>query len=420
MHHLQVFDDSMSTRLIYFLFFLIGVDFYAFQGFSLLFGNSSIFNIAYFSFTAISIAATCIFFQAGLPEKWGIPRQALTNMTFVAFAPKFFTALLLIPEDLFRLIKAIINIVSSLANADLSLYAGRSEIWAMIAVSLSILLTLAFVYGAIFNVYRYSLKSITLPLLRLPGNFHGLKVVQLSDIHSGSLSNKEAIERAVSRINALNPDLVFFTGDLVNNIADEALFLQETLGKLQARYGVYSILGNHDYGDYVYWPSVEHKTENLRRLKEIHAEMGWRLLMNEHVIIDKDGHQIVVAGVENWSASARFPKYGKLNHALEGAPPESAVLLLSHDPSHWKAEILDHPISVDATFSGHTHGMQFGFEWGKFRWSPVQYAYKQWAGLYEDAGKFLYVNRGFGVIGYPGRVGILPEITLFTLLGPSN
>jgi uncharacterized protein len=245
-------------------------------------------------------------------------------------------------------------------------------------------------------------------------------VVQISDIHSGSLSNKSAVERAVERINDLQPDLIFFTGDLVNNIADEAIFLQSTLGKLQAKHGVFSILGNHDYGDYASWPSVEHKMDNLNLLKKIHAEMGWRLLMNEHVAIEKEGQQIIVAGVENWSASNRFPKYGKLNHALAGASSDSAVLLLSHDPSHWKAEILDHPVIIDATFSGHTHGMQFGFEWGKLRWSPVQYAYKQWAGLYEEAGKYLYVNRGFGVIGYPGRVGILPEITLFTLLAPAN
>jgi predicted MPP superfamily phosphohydrolase len=258
---------------------------------------------------------------------------------------------------------------------------------------------------------------VNLRLGNLPGNFHGLKVVQISDIHSGSLSDRQAVQRAVDKINATEPDLIFFTGDLVNNIAVEALDFIDIFSQLRAKHGVYSILGNHDYGDYMYWQNPDEKDKNLVHLKSIHEQMGWRLLMNEHVHIEREGEKIVVAGVENWSARQRFQSYGRLQPALHGIGDNSTVLLLSHDPSHWEAESLEHPARVDVTFSGHTHGMQFGFEFLNFKWSPVKYLYKQWAGLYENSGQYLYVNRGFGVIGYPGRVGILPEITLFTLTG---
>ncbi len=255
--------------------------------------------------------------------------------------------------------------------------------------------------------------------MRLPKSFAGLRVVQISDIHSGSLQNHRAVESAVQKINAQNPDLIFFTGDLVNNIADEATSFIDIFSKLRAKHGVYSILGNHDYGDYVAWPDAATKEANLNKLKHIHAQMGWRLLLNEHVRIEQNGESIAIAGVENWSAKGRFSSYGKLQQALAGLADAATILLLSHDPSHWEAEIPDHPAEVDMTFSGHTHGMQFGLEWWKWRWSPVQYLYRQWAGLYNRNHQFLYVNRGFGVIGYPGRVGILPEITVFTLQ-PAN
>ncbi|MFN3940916.1 MAG: metallophosphoesterase, partial [Chitinophagales bacterium] len=235
------------------------------------------------------------------------------------------------------------------------------------------------------------------------------------DIHSGSLSDKNAIHKAVLSINSLEPDLVFFTGDLVNNIATEILPFTEIFSGIQAKYGVYSVLGNHDYGDYIHWENPEGKVRNLANLQSIHQQMGWRLLLNEHVHIEREGEQIIVAGVENWSASNRFPKHGKLQQALEGVQDTSTVLLLSHEPSHWEAEVLQHPAKIDIMFAGHTHGMQFGFECLNIKWSPVKYFYKQWAGLYEQGGRYLYVNRGFGVIGYPGRIGILPEITFFTL-----
>ncbi len=211
------------------------------------------------------------------------------------------------------------------------------------------------------------------------------------------------------------PDLILFTGDLVNDRADEMKDYMDVFGRLNAPMGVYSSLGNHDYGDYVAWPSKEAKIENLERLKQVHAHLGWRLLMNEHVLLEKSGQQIAVLGIENWGAKGRFPKYGKMSEAYPGTENIPFKILLSHDPSHWDAEVKVKYPDIDLMLAGHTHGMQFGLENPYFKWSPVQWMYKQWAGLYEEGKQKLYVNRGYGFIGYPGRVGILPEITLIEL-----
>jgi uncharacterized protein len=240
-----------------------------------------------------------------------------------------------------------------------------------------------------------------------------LRVLQISDIHSGSFTDKKAVEHGIERALKLSPDIILFTGDLVNNTADEMADYMDTFSRLKAPMGVFSVLGNHDYGDYVEWPTHEAKKENLEKLKNIHGQLGWRLLMNEHVVIDKHDAQIAIIGVENWSAKKRFPKYGDLSKAYHGSQEIPFKILMSHDPSHWEAEVLPIYKDIDLMLSGHTHGMQFGVEIPWFKWSPVQYVYKQWAGLYEDQHQKLYVNRGFGFLGYPGRVGILPEITLF-------
>ena len=211
------------------------------------------------------------------------------------------------------------------------------------------------------------------------------------------------------------PDLILFTGDLVNNVADEMEDYMDVFDKLNAPLGIFSTLGNHDYGDYVSWDSEEAKKANLEKLKNVHAKLGWRLLMNEHVALEKEGEKIAVIGIENWSAKARFPKYGDLKKAYSGAEKYPYKILLSHDPSHWRAEVCESYRDIDLMLAGHTHGMQFGVEIPGIKWSPVQYVYKEWAGLYENALQKLYVNRGFGFIGYPGRVGILPEITVLEL-----
>lgn len=266
------------------------------------------------------------------------------------------------------------------------------------------------------NKYRYRTTHVKIDHPGLPDAFRGLRAVHISDIHSGSLTDRRAVERGVQRILDLSPDIIFFTGDLVNDHAGEMDDYREVFARLKAPLGVYSCLGNHDYGDYRSWPSPEAKAANLERLKAIHAEMGWTLLLNEHVAIERGGQRIAVLGIENWGAKANFPKYGRLEDAWKGTGSYPFKILLSHDPSHWEAQVLKEYPDIDLMLSGHTHGMQFGVEIPGFRWSPVQYVYRQWAGLYRDGRRHLYVNRGFGFLGYPGRVGILPEITLLELL----
>ena len=272
--------------------------------------------------------------------------------------------------------------------------------------------TLIYGFG---NKYRYQVKNIPLHFPNLPAAFNGLKVVQLSDIHSGSFTDKAAVLRGVEKVLAEKPDLILFTGDLVNNVADEMDDYMDVFSLLHAPMGVYSTLGNHDYGDYVSWNSPEEKAANLEKLKEVHARLGWKLLMNEHVVLARGGQEVALIGIENWSAKARFPKYGDLRKAYAGTENYPFRILMSHDPSHWDAQVLPDYPGIDLMLAGHTHGMQFGVEIPGFKWSSLQYVYKQWAGLYETERQKLYVNRGYGFIGYPGRVGILPEITVFQL-----
>jgi len=265
------------------------------------------------------------------------------------------------------------------------------------------------------NKYRYQVTRVKLTYDNLPKSFKGIKIIHISDIHSGSFMDKQAVQKGVDKIVKEKADLILFTGDLVNDRSTEMKDYMDVFNQLKAPLGVYSTLGNHDYGDYVRWDSREAKTANLERLKQVHGELGWRLLMNEHVVLEKNGEQIALLGIENWSSKGRFPKYGKMNEAYPGTEQYPFKILMSHDPSHWEGEVLSIYKDIDLMLAGHTHGMQFGLELPGFKWSPVQYVYKQWAGLYESKAQKLYVNRGFGFIGYPGRVGILPEITVIEL-----
>jgi predicted MPP superfamily phosphohydrolase len=267
------------------------------------------------------------------------------------------------------------------------------------------------------NKYNYDIKRLQMGFESLPESFRGMKIVHISDIHSGSLLDKKAVSAGVHKIMKEKPDLILFTGDLVNDKATEMDLLKDVFAELNAPLGVYSTLGNHDYGDYVQWPiDGVSKVQNLENLKQVHADMGWRLLMNEHVVLEKNNEQIAVLGIENWSAKGRFPKHGKMEEAYAGTEKYPFKILMSHDPSHWDAEVTQKYTDINLMLSGHTHGMQFGVELPGFKWSPVQYMYKQWAGLYEGPNQKLYVNRGFGFIGYPGRVGVLPEITVIELI----
>jgi len=284
--------------------------------------------------------------------------------------------------------------------------------WIGLGIGGSLFSTL--IYG-FTNKYKYELRRLKLAFENLPPSFKGLKIVQISDIHCGSFTNKEAVQKGVDKILKENADLILFTGDLVNDRAIEMNDYMEVFSRLKAPMGVFSTLGNHDYGDYANWETKEAKLANLEHLKKIHGILGWRLLMNEHVVLERNNEQIALLGIENWSAKRRFPKHGKMNEAYRGTKKYPFKILMSHDPSHWDAEVRPKYPDVDLTLSGHTHGMQFGLEIPGFKWSPVQYVYRQWAGLYEEGKQKLYVNRGYGFIGYPGRVGILPEITIFEL-----
>jgi predicted MPP superfamily phosphohydrolase len=266
------------------------------------------------------------------------------------------------------------------------------------------------------NKYNYQVRRVKLSFNNLPNAFKGMKLVHISDIHSGSFQNKEAVNRGIDLILKEQADLILFTGDLVNDRAEEMEAYQVIFGRLKAPMGVYSTLGNHDYGDYVAWPTKEAKAANLENLKKVHAQMGWKLLMNEHVLLEKETDKIAILGIENWGAKGRFPKYGKMNQAHPGTEEIAFKILLSHDPSHWDAEVKPQYPDIDLMLAGHTHGMQFGIENPYFKWSPVQWMYRQWAGLYEEGNQKLYVNRGYGFIGYPGRVGIMPEITVIELV----
>lgn len=362
--------------------------------------------IIYSLYWAVSVAAIALF--------WALPhihfkhhaklaRSTMFSVLAGLFFAKFFGSLVFVADDLARVVQ--------LAGGE-AVERSYTMSWAGIAAGGLLFGVLVYGFG---NKYKYQVKTVRLNYDNLPAAFAGMKIVHISDIHSGSFTNKEAVLKGVEQIMDKKPDLILFTGDLVNNVADEMKDYMDVFSRLQAPLGVYSILGNHDYGDYIQWNTTEEKEANLERLKGVHQELGWRLLMNEHVVLEKEGDRIAILGIENWSAKARFPKYGSLKKAYEGAEAHPFKILLSHDPSHWKAEVIKEYPDIDLMLAGHTHGMQFGLEIPGFRWSPVQYVYREWAGLYESERQRLYVNRGFGFIGYPGRSGILPEITVLEL-----
>ena len=270
------------------------------------------------------------------------------------------------------------------------------------------------IYGITKGKYNFRVNKVNLSFDNLPKAFDGFKIVQLSDIHSGSFDDRDAILEGIQLVNEQQADVILFTGDLVNNDSREIVPYIKDFKQLEASNGVFSVLGNHDYGDYKQWGSPQDKEDNMKLLYEFQKEMGFTLLNNEHSIISKGSDSIGIYGVENWG-NPPFPQRGDLDMALLGKENESFKILMSHDPTHWDKKVKDHPVHIDLTLSGHTHGMQFGVEIPGFRWSPIKYIYPQWAGLYKKSKQFLYVNRGFGFLGFPGRVGIWPEITVIEL-----
>ena len=399
------------------------LDFYVFQALKTVTQNSNekarvAIHITYWVVSAVTLSALLSFPYIQALQTSKLFRNYVFAILVGLFFAKLVGSVLFLTDDLrrgslFLLSKILPDTGARFMGEGNSIPRSTFLSWLGLGLGGGLFGTLLYGFS---NKYNYQVKKVKLAFSNLPQSFKGLKIVHISDIHSGSFQNKEAVNHGVDMILQQKPDLILFTGDLVNDRADEMAEYMDVFNRLSAPLGVFSSLGNHDYGDYVSWPSPQAKTENLERLKQVHAHLGWRLLMNEHVLLAKNGEQIALLGIENWGAKGRFPKYGKMNEAYPGTEKVPFKILLSHDPSHWDAEVKLKYSDIDLMLAGHTHGMQFGLENPYFKWSPVQWMYKQWAGLYEDGNQKLYVNRGYGFIGYPGRVGILPEITVIELV----
>ena len=354
-------------------------------------------------------------------QDWGREfKNYYAGFILIGYLSKVIPLTLIIVSDLTKLIRKLIR-GSRTRKESSGKMITRSEFLKKAGLVTGGLFFGTLTMGMLKWVHDFRIRKNIVYLSKLPLNFEGFRVVQISDIHLGSWISMNEMREAVEIINDLNPDVVFFTGDLVNYSTDEAYPFSGILDKISARYGIYSSLGNHDYGDYKRWKSKEDKQKNMEAMYDFHKKMGWHLLNNENRILTKGNEKLAILGVENWGSMKRFQKLGDLSKAIRGAEDVPVKLLLSHDPSHWQKKVLDFDHSIDLTFAGHTHGAQFGIEVPGMRWSPSQYIYKHWAGLYKEKNRktnneqYLYVNRGLGSIGYPGRVGILPEITLMEL-----
>jgi uncharacterized protein len=412
------------TGVIIFLSIMVALDIYVFQALKVVCQTASpkvrlIVYVLFWLITVVSVIGFLVFVftdHTFLPHKF---RTYLFSMIMGLFLAKLFSIFFLLVDDVRRILQWLIGKLIYTDKNDLGIKGDgitRSVFlsWLGLAAGGSFFSVLLYGFG---NKYKYEVRKIKLAFDDLPAGFKGLKILQISDIHSGSFLDKKAVEHGVQEILDQKADIILFTGDLVNDMCTEMKDYKDVFNKLKAPMGVYSTLGNHDYGDYASWPNnYTTKEQNLENLKKLQADMGWRLLMNEHVALERGGDKIALIGIENWSAKARFPKHGRMDLAYPGAEKYPFKILMSHDPSHWEAQVQPNYPDIDLMLSGHTHGMQFGVEIPGFKWSPVQYIYKQWAGLYEQGKQKLYVNRGFGFIGYPGRVGILPEITVIELV----
>lgn len=404
-------------RLLILFTVLLAIDLYAFQAFrTIAQGWTSLARLSvYILYWSIPLLAIAMVVAGSYVDVQAWNKNLFTLLRafiFIAYLSKTLVVAPLLIDDLRRVFYR----GYELAVGEAPFNRSRSRFLSQMGILLGSIPFVTLTYGIIRNAYRYRLYRETVRIPDLPAALDGLRIVQISDVHSGSFTLKEPVRNAIDLINRQEADLVFFTGDLVNYQADEMAPFMDVFDKIQARHGVYSVLGNHDYGDYVRWDHPGDKERNLEKLKGIHRSLGWDLLLNENRLLEINGEQVAVLGVENYSAHLRFPKYGDLARAHAGTEGAGLKLLLSHDPSHWEDQITRDFRDVALTFSGHTHGFQFGIEIpGWIKWSPIKYVYRQWAGLYQRDHQYLYVNRGLGFLGYPGRVGILPEVALLEL-----
>ena len=404
---------------IVFLLTLFAVDLYAFQGFKFLVKKwfPTMTTPLYYLYWIVPAALLLTLVLMATSGK-GFHNSSLLRFVFsgfvILFLAKLSWAILLAVDDVVRLAR-FLSSASDMPNEAMMEKIDRSNFIVSLGALVSGSLVGGMIYGIARGAHNYQVLHRRLSIKELHPSLQGLKIVQISDIHSGSFWNKPAVEKGVELVMEQAADLVFFTGDLVNNESREMQGFKELFSRITAPYGVYSIVGNHDYGDYRSWPNSEgiSKAENWERLKGIHKELGWNLLLNSNAILEIQEAKLGIIGVENWGKG--FKQEGDIQKAYQGVEPADLKLLLSHDPSHWRAQILGKFPDIKATFSGHTHGMQFGVDLKNFKWSPVKYRYPEWIDLYEEDDQYLYVNRGFGYLGYPGRLGFYPEITVFEL-----
>src|ERR1700744_1444818 len=375
-------------------------------------------QVVLYGLLVISIGVTLLFiagFGSFSTAQGMTPFHEWVLSLFLAFfITKLFFIIILSLGDFGRFIVGIVNnIAKPAAQASHPYFPARRKFISEIALLVAAFPLTGFLYAMVRGKYDYKVHRVTLSYDNLPDAFDGFTITQISDIHSGSFDNTEAMQRGIDLAQAQKSDLFVFTGDLVNNAAWEIEQYIPNFSKLRAPYGQFSILGNHDYGDYIEWASEAEKAANLDKLKEHHKALGYSLLLDENVVIEKGGQKISLIGVQNWGKV--FIKVGDLDKALQGVDQDGFKVLLSHDPTHWEEKVRYNPANIHLTLSGHTHGAQFGVEVAGFRWSPVQYRYLDWAGLVNEKNRYLYVNRGFGFLAFSGRLGIWPEITVITL-----
>lgn len=396
---------------------IFSLDYYVFQGIQTITQTlkwRALWNILYWVVAILPVVLIVSGFGS-ISKPGGLSsfQQLVFNLFITLFVTKIFVLIFLLGEDVFRIFTGIFKKVSGTNLEGAPLMPERREMVSKVALMFAAIPFASFIYGITKGKYSYKIHRKELFFKDLPEVFNGFTITQISDVHAGSFDDKNAVHEGIKLIQELNSDVFVFTGDMVNNRAEEIEPFKDIFGSIKAKHGQFSILGNHDYGDYVAWESPRHKTENLNRLKQHHADMGYKLLLDEHIRIQKDNESIVLAGVENWGKG--FGERGDLQKALHGTNDKDFKVLLSHDPSHWDEQVKVNQNPIHLTLSGHTHGMQMGVEIPGFKWSPVKFRYKNWAGLAAHEDRHLYVNRGYGFIGFTGRVGIWPEITVLTL-----
>ncbi|MAD96299.1 MAG: phosphoesterase [Flavobacteriaceae bacterium] len=390
---------------------IVAVEFYSFQAFK----TVSKSKIVRYGFLALSIGVYIYFFYTMLSynrSQGQTPQGQLTfGLLLTVLLPKLVIIFVLLGEDIYRLA---VKGFSALARTETLPVPGRRKFVSQLALILAAIPFSSFIYGIIQGKYNFKVLKYQLSFKDLPDAFDGFTITQISDIHSGSFTNKEKIQYGVDLINQQKSDVILFTGDIVNNKADEMDQWIDVFSQLEAKEGKYSILGNHDYGDYMNWESKEAKVQNFEDVKGIHEKIGFDLLLDEHRYLTKGNDKIALLGVENWGRG--FNQKGDLQKASANVDKDDFKILMTHDPSHWEYKVKKDDFNYHLTLSGHTHGLQMGIEIpGIIKWSPSKYVYKQWAGLYEEFGRYINVNRGFGYHAFPGRVGIWPEISVIEL-----